>query len=189
MKLGPRQVRLVTPFWPTLFGRTLRFTGRRNTVQLQETALVAEGELLLFPCLGLERLFGRALSAWSTVTVPYSRIVAVRYRPRRVLRVGILVLLLALSAATLQLLRVDPAEWTWLDAAADALILVPFVALACIVWWRVPPTYTVRFRAKDGKRTRFHFTVRSRAARRQFDDALAQYRQASQAFARVGAGR
>jgi hypothetical protein len=186
MKLDPKQVRLITPFWPSLLGRTLQFTGRRNTIHLQETALVAEGEILLFHCLGLERLFGRAMSSWSTVTVPYSRIVSVRYRSKLVLRLVLLAALFALLAVTLQLPRINPSDWTWLEAAADAIILVPVVALACLVCWAISPSHTVRFRLKDGKRRRFHFAVRSKAARRQFDDALTQFRQAARTYALAG---
>jgi len=189
MKLGPRQVRLITPFWPSPFGRTVRFTGRRNTVDLQETALVAEGEILLFQCFGLERLFGRALSAWSTVTVPYSRIVSVRYRRTVVLRLVILAMLAALLAVGLQLPRMKASEWTSLDVMADAIIFVPVVIVGCIVWWRIRPSYTFKFRLKDGKRRKFHFAIRSRVVKREFDDALMQYRQAAKTYAPTEAAR
>ena len=188
MRLGPRQVRLITPFWPTLTGRTLRFTGRRNSIDLQETALVAEGDLLLFPCLGLERLFGRVLSARTTVTVPYSRLLAVRYRPRRVLRLVLLAGLAAVMFLNFQLPRMPAAEWTSLDAVGDALLAVPFVALGAVVWWGIRPAYAVRFRARGGRRTRLHFAVRSRAVRAQFDAALAEYRRAARAHAPAGGG-
>jgi hypothetical protein len=183
MKLDPKQVRLITPFWPVLFGRTLLFTGRRNTIHLQETALVAEGEVLLFHCLGLERLFGRAMSSWSTVTVPYSRIVSIRHRSKLLVRLIILTLLFALPALTMQLPRMNPSDWNWFDAAADLIILAPVVLLACLVWWGIPAAHTLRFRSKDGKLRRFHFAVRSRAARRQFDEAMTQYRQAARTHA------
>jgi hypothetical protein len=186
MRLGPNQVRLIAPFLPTLVGRTLRFVGRRNTIDLQETALVVEGDLLLFPCLGLERLFGRALSARTAVTVPYSRLAAVRYRPRRILRLAILALVAGFLALTLQAPWDDPSGMEW---AADALILVPAAILAALVWWGIRPTYVIRFRTKDGRRTRLQFAIRSWAVRRQFDAALAGYREAARAYARAEGGR
>ena len=179
-------MRLSTPFWPALTGRTLRFTGRRNSVHLQETALVAEGEMLLFRCLGLERLFGRALSARTTVTVPYSRLVAVRYRAGWGLRLSILAGLAVFLALTLGAPWDDPTGMEWV---ADALILVPVAILGVFVWRGIRPAYAVRFRAKDGRRTRLHFTVRSRAVRRQFDAALAEYRRAARTYAPAGGGR
>jgi hypothetical protein len=176
----------MAPFFPTLVGRTLRFVGRRNTVQLQETALVVEGDLLLFPCLGLERLFGRALSARTTVTVPYSRLLTVRYRRRRILRLTILAGLLGFLALTLG----DPwDDRTGMEWVAGGLLLVPVVLLAAVVWWGIRPAYAVRFRAKDGRRTRLHFAIRSRALRAAFDAALAGYREAARAYARAGGGR
>jgi hypothetical protein len=176
---------MIAPFWPTLIGRTLRFMGRRNTIQLQETALVAEGDLLLFPCLGLERLFGRALSARTTVTVPYSRLLAVRFRRRWVLRLTILALLAAFLAVTLQPPWDDPTGMEWV---ADALIVVPVALLALVVWWGIRPSYTIRFRTKDGWRTRLQFAIRSRAVRAEFDAALTGYRKAARIHARAGGG-
>jgi hypothetical protein len=181
MRLGPRQVRMIAPFWPTLIGRTLRFMGRRNTIQLQETALVAEGDLLLFPCLGLERLFGKALSARTTVTVPYSRLIAVRYRRRRVLRLIIVGLLAAVVALTVDAPWDDPTGFEWVP---DALILVPVAVLAALVWWGIRPAYVLRFRTKDGWRTRLQFAIRSRALRAEFDAALAGYREVARTYTR-----
>ena len=79
MRLDARQVRFVPSFLPTWRTRTLRLGGRRGGLHLQEPALVLEGELLRFRLVfGIEWLFRQALSEWTTVTVPYSRIVTVR---------------------------------------------------------------------------------------------------------------
>ena len=94
MRLDPRKVRFVAPmFHVGVFGGAVRFVGRENTVHLQETALVAEGNLLKVGLLGLEILFRRALAEWSAVTVPYSRITAARYVRFPLLRVIALVVL------------------------------------------------------------------------------------------------
>ena len=183
MKLGPRQVRFMSPFWPTLFGRTVRFTGRRNTVHLQETAHRRGRGVTALPVLRPGTVFRPGAECLEHGDRPLLRIVAVRYRRKIILRLVILALLAALLARILQLPRTNPWEWTWLDAAADGILLVPIVTLGCIVWWRIPPSYTFRFRLKDGKRRKFHFAIRSKIAKRQFDDALTQYRQAARAYA------
>ena len=47
----------------------MKLGGKRGSLHLQETALVAEGELLRFTfIIGLEWLFRRALSEWTMVT-------------------------------------------------------------------------------------------------------------------------
>jgi hypothetical protein len=186
MKLGPKQVRFVRPFWPALFGRTLRFAGRRNTIHLQETALVVEGEILRFHYLGLERLIGRALSEWTMVTMPYSRIESVQYRKRIGLRIAIVVIAAALSVLAMRLPWTPRAEWTTLDAIADTLVLVPVVVLAAMVWWLIRASYLLVFRSKDGTRVRLSFRVRSKAQRLAFDTALQSYREASRAHMRLG---
>jgi hypothetical protein len=186
MKLGPKQVRFVRPFWPALFGRTLRFAGRRNTIHLQETALIVEGEILRFHYLGLERLFGRALSEWTMVTVPYSRIASVRYRKLIGLRVAIVLAATMLAILAMRLPWTPREEWTTLDAVADTLVLIPVVVLAGLVWWLIRASYLFVFRSKDGTRIRLGFRIRSKAQRLAFDTALQSYREASRAHTRVG---
>jgi hypothetical protein len=185
MKLGPKQVRFVRPFWPALFGRTLRFAGRRNTIHLQETALVVEGEIFRFHYLGLERLFARALSEWTMVTIPYSRIASAKYRRHLALRVGIVVIGAALATLGMQTPWTPRAEWTTWDAVADALILVPVVVLAGLIWWLIRASYLLVFRSKDGARIRLGFRIRSKAQRLAFDTALQAYREASRAHTRT----
>lgn len=185
MKLGPRQVRLVTPFWPTLTGRRLRFVGRRNAVQLQETALVVEGDVLRFFYLGVERFFGGVFAEWTTITVPYSRIVSVRYRSN--LWVVLVVLAPVLGLAGLMAVGVVTGDISALEIASALVALVLPVGLLVYIVWRVlAPKYTVTFRAKDGTRTTFAFRVRSRAARKEFDAALAKYQDAARQFRKRG---
>jgi hypothetical protein len=186
MKLGPKQVRFVRPFWPALFGRTLRFAGRRNTIHLQETALVVEGEILRFHYLGLERLIARALSEWTMVTLPYSRIASVRYRSHLGLRLAILLAAAALSTLAMRLPWTPSGEWTSLDMVADALVAVPVVVLAGLIWWGIRSSYALVFRSKDGARIRLCFVIRSKAQRLAFDTVLGSYREASRVYTRTG---
>ena len=80
MKLEARQVRFRATF-PWFTRRRLLFVGKRNTLQLLETALVIEGYLmrLFFPVLGF--LFTQALSEWTTVTVDLWSLVAPGAQP------------------------------------------------------------------------------------------------------------
>ncbi len=181
MKLTPGQVRLVAPFWPTISGRRLRFTGGGGTIQLQETALVIEGNLLRFFYLGIERFFGGVFGEWTTVTVPYSRITSVRYRSRVVVRVVLLVpvvVLVLLMAVGIVTGGIGVLEL----AAALVALAIPVGVLVFVAWWMLGPLYTVKFRAKDGTRTVFCFRIRSRKRRREFDAALEKYRDAAQRY-------
>ena len=70
MKFGPRDLRFTYPVWASFRGVVV-FIGRRNTLHLQETALVIEGYLQrFFFFVIIDRFFRMALSEWTTVTVP-----------------------------------------------------------------------------------------------------------------------
>lgn len=181
MKLTPQQVRFVYPFLPGIFGRSLRFAGRRNTVHAQETALVVEGELLRFGFVGLERLVPRALAEWTTVTIPYGRILRVKYQSRRVVRtLGTLLLVLVLGASAAAML-------TTLSAAESLVFFVPLSLIVLLLGWLLfrvlSPGFAITFRAKDGTRTRFLLQVRNRTLRQRFAAQVEEYRAAAKAFA------
>ena len=72
MRLDPKTVRFISPFTPSVFVQKLRFSGRENTVQLQEAVLAIEGNILKVGLLGLDTLFRPVLAEWSSVTIPYS---------------------------------------------------------------------------------------------------------------------
>ena len=70
MKFGPRELRFTYPVWASFRGLVV-FVGRRNTIHLQETALVIEGDLLRFQLPVIDRFVRRVFCEWSMVTVPY----------------------------------------------------------------------------------------------------------------------
>jgi hypothetical protein len=183
MKLTARQVRFIFPFWSGLSRRRLRFGGKRNTIHLQETALVVEGEVFRFHYLGLERFFYRVFTEWTTVTMPYSRITAVRCRRKLVLP-----LLVLSSFALVALIVIAGALWSPRpdagEKAAGFLVVAGAVSAGLAAWsrWGFAPTHTVTFRARDGKLTRFVFRIRSTGVRKEFDAVLAKYRDAARAF-------
>lgn len=181
MKLDPKQVRLLTPFLPGLTRRRLRFVGPRNAVQLQETALVIEGDLLRFHYLGFERLFAGAVSEWTTVTIPYSRITRVRYRRKLVLRLAILLPVLGLAGLIATGILTGAPSAVEVVTALAALAL-PVGVLVWLVWKGLGPTYMIQFRAKNGTLTEITLRVKSRALRAEFGDALDRYRDAARRF-------
>jgi hypothetical protein len=164
-----------------VFGGAVRFVGRENTVHLQETALVAEGNLLKVGLLGLELLFRRALAEWSAVTIPYSRITAARYVRFPTMRVVALVVLAACVGVPGVAFVFNPAAGLTLSIAA----LVPAL-LAVYVTARVGARYVIRFRTRDGRRTKLMFRITSAKLRAEFDRRLREYREAAARYADAG---
>jgi hypothetical protein len=180
MKLTPKQVRYIYPFLPGIVTRALRFTGRRNTLHLQETALVMEGELIRFGYIGFERLIPRALAEWTTVTVPYGRIVRVRYQRRTLLRV-LIALALVFGFVLFAVLTIQGVGFMELVMLVPTLALL--VVLAVFLFRAFPRCYKLVFRTRDGKVARVSFRVKRPADRNAFAARLAEYRTAAAAFA------
>src|SRR5262245_28662505 len=141
-----------------------------------------EGELIRFGYIGLERLVPRALAEWTTVTVPYGRIVRVKYYRRTVLRV-LVVLAFVLSLLALAVgFALSPKP-----SAGEALTALPLVILlgllAGILFRAFPRCHALVFRRKDGKNSRVVFRIRRHAVREAFAARLAEYRSSAQSFA------
>jgi hypothetical protein len=172
MRLGPKQVQFVRGFLPSR--REVRFGRRRNRVDLQETALVAEGELVRFHYLGLETLFERALCEWTVLTVPYSRIEQVRFTRREALRALSVMLLLAgwAGAWMLTFSKFSVLGVTLLGASVPLTLLLLYLNL------RLKPFYRLTFRARDGRPRVLRFWVKKRL-RSEFAAALAAHREAA----------
>lgn len=173
MRLDGRNVRFVTPFI-LIEGRRkkyIRLGRRRGNLHLQETALVVEGELLRFHYFGIELFFRRALSEWTTVTVPYSRIEA-----RRPSRWKAIALALAVVAwvAFLGFVAEDAGDW----AGGGMCGLAWFLPVLYLLW-RGRVRHTVTFRGKDGKQRVLMFKVRPKAVRQQFLATLEAHRKDS----------
>jgi hypothetical protein len=176
MRLDHRHVRFITPFllWPgTLM---VRLGGRLGGVQLQETALVVEGELMRFNAiLGIEWAFRRVLSEWTTVTVPYARIDSARLTSLWPLRAATLLVVAGTAAL---------AAWIW-DAPYLPAVLIPGVVLILLLLYvnvRVKPSVRIRFRAKDGRRRLIAFLIRPRRLRRPFLESLQAHRASAARF-------
>jgi hypothetical protein len=185
MHLTGKNSRFVAPFWPRLWPsrrgrRHLRFIGKRHTIQLQETALVIEGEILRLSFPLFDWLFQRALCEWTTITVPYTRIDHFRYHRRWVLRGLLIAFLVGLVLFGIAAVKGNPGH--------DTVIIILFtVGLGLAVLWaliRVPTYFSVRCRRRDGKEDRFGLTVWPRALRREFAEALEGHRRQAAQFAR-----
>lgn len=175
MRLDPKKVRFVTPFTALgLFGDAVRFVRGPKTVQLQETALVVEGNVLKVGLLGLEVLFRGALVEWSSVTIPYSRITRVKFARLPLSRA------FAVGVLPLWAVAVFVAGIGSFATGVEVFLygLIPTLP-ALYVIARVSPRFVLDFRAKSGRRTRLLFHVRDKKLRGEFAARLAEYREAA----------
>src|SRR5262245_52597348 len=127
MKIAAKHVRFV-PVMPWFARRRLRLIGRANTIQLLETALVIEGLEQTIGLFLIDLLFRGALSEWTTVTVPYSRIVRFKYSRQWLARIvfGVLV------GGPVAFLAVG-AAFAAAQGGAATLMMIPFlIALFCV---------------------------------------------------------
>lgn len=173
MKLDPAKVKFLPPLVPSLTARTIRFVGKRNSVQLLETALVVEGNILKVTLLSIERLFQAAVSEWTTVSVPYARIVKAKQQSRLFLRLFWLGLGLFFFTWSLDVSFKNRPEDVIYILGIGLFLLLFFGYLA----FRLPSRYVVVFRSKDRRKRAFFFKIRSRKLRKSFDEALQRNRQ------------
>jgi hypothetical protein len=139
--------------------------------------LVVEGELLRFTLIiGIEWMFRRALSEWTTVTIPYSRIQSVSVSKLWPLRMFTLLFLSAWIALMV---------WFWGHEAIAPIMTVGFALLLLMIYInvRVKRAVRVAFRGK-GRRKLLAFVIRSRPLRRTFIETLERHVSAAQQFHR-----
>lgn len=178
MRLENRQVRFMVPFLTLHPRRFVKLGGRRGGIQLQETAMVVEGELLCFSfIIGLEWLFRRALSQWTTITVPYSRIQSVKLTRLWPLRVFTLLLIAVWIAAIAYLWDNESAVIPIMVSGAAFLMVMIYVNL------RMRRSVRILFRGKERLRL-LVFVVRKKTLRQQFLDTLDRHRIAVDQFQR-----
>lgn len=173
MRLENRDLRFVVPFATFRPRRYVRLGGRLGSVQLQETALVAEGELLCFTFIaGIEWLFRRALSQWTAITVPYSRIEAVRLTSLWPLR------WFSLIFAVVWLGVFAWAAWHD-DERLLPFVVFGFAAVLALGYLNVRLRRAIQicYRMKDRRRV-IAFTVKRKASRSAFIAALERHREA-----------
>jgi hypothetical protein len=202
MKLEARQVRFVLPFLPV--SRHVRLIGKHNSIQLLETALVVEGNRLKLHYFGLERFMGAAMSEWTTITVPYSRIVAAKLQRFLVVRLVLGALVLADLALFIVAAVKDSQELGTVCLFLTLTLIVLGVVLAVgrlfsdnfgwmmillavitcafpgglLIWlpWLVSSRYVIEYRNVEGQRRRFMFRFLSKKTRLAFEQQLQRNR-------------
>jgi hypothetical protein len=183
MKLDPRDVRFVGVL-PWFGRRGLRFVGRGNSVQLLETALVIEGSQKTIGLFLVDLLFQQALSEWTTITVPYSRVESCRFSRMWVAKFVFLAPIALFGVLPcVGLTAANALIGSGLSAAETAMAALPgfgFLLLAIYVVVRfLGARHYLVFRRADGQRVLTCFRIRKRALRAAFDDRLVANRRAA----------
>jgi hypothetical protein len=181
MKLEARHVRFLNVL-PWFTRRRVQFVGRANTLQLLETALVVEGyrQRLFLPV--VDFLFRQALSEWTTVTVPYSRIVRHRYNRKILMRLLVLAilwgpLLLVTAAFTAAMVEKGPGPDSWDVGYFLCMFSLLSLVLSLYLCLRVlAPRNHLWFRQADGSRALLVFRIPARQRQAAFVAQLKQYR-------------
>jgi hypothetical protein len=179
MKFGPKALRFTLPAF-AMFHRYLWFVGRDNTIHLQETAAVVEGDLVRFSLPVLDLFVKRAFAERSMITIPYSRIV--RHVHQTYLAAKLIWWLLAAAALAWCYFAFDDGgapELTLYICGIFALILL---VLGVLVHWVFHSRHALTFRRADGKRSVVCFRFTSRKRRREFMDVLKANREGARAL-------
>ena len=179
MKIESKHVRFL-PVLPWFGRRPVRFVGTANTLQLLETALVIEGQRKMLGLFWIDLFFQQALSEWTMVTIPYSRIERCRFSRQLLVR-GLFLLVFVLPAV-ISLIVSIPVFWMTSDAVSMSLPLLTFALILLEIYAIVrilPSRFTLRFRRADGRLARTHFRITSRIQRRIFEQRLDANRKAA----------
>lgn len=182
MKLDPKTVKFYPPFLDLgLFRPPVRFGGKGSTLQLQETALVIEGNLLKVSLIGLERFFKAALSEWSALTVPYSRILRVKVHRFPLLRlIGVLLLVIGVCLTGIYLDNPGRAPLP-IEMLLTGVVVGILGTLLMIM---IRPRLSLKFRRADGSKTTLVVSIGSKRRRTEFIRKLDEYRRGSADYAR-----
>jgi hypothetical protein len=184
MKIDGKALVFRTPTaWPGR--RRLRFLRKGNSVHLLETALVVEGYQQRFGFPVLDCLFRQALSEWTTVTIPYSRILDYAYRARFWWRaVGVPLLWLPVLALALNGLF-DPRHTVENRIGVLTFTTGLAVAMAVITYFllteALAPRNVLVYQQADGQRAILVFSIRSKPRQEAFRRQLEVNREASRA--------
>jgi hypothetical protein len=190
MKVLSRQVRFIAVSWRP-WRKAPRFIGRSNTVQVLETAVVIEGYLkrLSFPV--LDWLFQQALSEWTTMTIPYARIVSFQDRNAagvRMLRLGCVIVPALVCALGITLSAVAGAQetqgltedffasWAYIGLMFGVLGLL----MGMVVWIHFRPRIKLAFRLADDRLGIVAFRIRPRALQQKFVELVQRNRRAAE---------
>jgi hypothetical protein len=178
MKLDAKKVRLISTMTPGVFVRGLRFVGRDSTVQLQETALVVEGNLLKVGLLGIELVYRKVLAEWSSVTIPYSQITRIRYIRFPTLR-GLALIYLMIWLVFIGVMFAIENQMGAMTGIGLGLFPA-LIAIFLIAFIR--GRFKIDFLPKDGRRTQLQLAISGKKLRNEFGKKLKSYRAAAKKF-------
>jgi hypothetical protein len=187
MKIDAAHLRFAPPFLPSLRRKRPGFIGRRNTIQLLETALVIEGYQKRLGMPVVDLFFQQVLSERTMLTIPYSRIVRFRYSRRwgwRILWTIVCWLPLLFPLALLTGYSPDRE-----GAVALAIpLLFAGVVLTLYVNLRVLRGHNLLlFRQADGRQALVRFRIRPRKLQQAFQKLLESNRKAAAEMAQSSA--
>jgi hypothetical protein len=180
MKIGPKDVRFSRtmrhPWW-----RQLRFLPRGNSLQVQETGLVIEGYLQKLSLPIVDMFFRSVLSEWTTVTVPFSRILFLKTRSFVLLRVLLTLvawLPLVFVGFTLLTSRRRPGESSGL--LEFGLPLAALGALVTFIFnWLLATRHCLVFEEASGSLALVCFRIKKAKLRRRFVELIQDHRRAN----------
>jgi len=184
MKIEGKNIRFLPP--SSFLGRNgLYFVGRANSIQLLDTALVIEGDQKVIGLFVVDLFFRQALSEWTTVTIPYSRIVKCQYS-RQLLKMLAFFLLIFLPILAIIALSLageggfSAQEWIALVIVA-VFMLIPIGLLFLVFYFvfDIGPRTTLIYRRPDGRSIRIAFRIRPSALREKFLARLEANRKAA----------
>ncbi len=182
MKFGPKGMRFVSPVM-NLLGKCLTFVGRQNSLQLEETALVIDGDAQRFFLPFFEWFVRGALAKRTLVTVPYSRIVFARRR--RYLVGKTFWWLGGLGVYGWLLFETKEAEMLFFFAVVFGLT---FLLLGVLVHLLLRPRFHLVYRQANGNKCRVCFRFTSRKLQREFVRRLEANRVAARRAVTAPAG-
>ncbi len=186
MKIEPRHLRFF-PMWPHPWWWRLRFLRNGNSLQIQETGLIVQGHLQKLSMPLLDIFFRSMVSEWTTVTVPYSRILFLRDRSFIVWRVlltlvGCLPLLIYLGgwlfAAIETRDRGRPLDYSLYIASLLGL-LAAVLGLYFNCWSLIPRHYLL-FEQPGGRMALLAFRIKKKKLRRRFVELVESNRRTLQ---------
>lgn len=153
-----------------------------------DTALVIEGNLKTLGLHVVDMLFRQALSEWTTVTIPYSRIVRCSHARNLFKTIAFFSLILlpfviALVSAALAVDNVGAAEIGIL-LVAGAVVAIPLGFLMVLLYYLfdIGPRTTLTFRRPDNRVLQVNFRIRPRALQRTFLQRLEANRKVVEAL-------
>lgn len=178
MRIEPNQL----TFLPVTFSwrrDRLWFVGQGNTLQLLDTAMVIEGNLRTISLPPFDWLFRSALSEWTTVTIPYSRITKCDYA--RYLMVKILIILFLVGPFTLMVIgAINSLKVSIEEVVLLSIFMLPLVFLILYLFFRIfAPRYRLRFQRADGRECMVGFRIYRKKRRKEFEQLLESNRKAA----------